>query len=240
MSLVTSASVVVLGMLSERILAVLYALNQATSEFLGGVDRAASTAGITTAVPPAALVGNFINAILGVVGIVFVIVLIYAGILYMTAEGAEEKVVQAKRMISAALIGIVIIVAAYAISIFVITQLTKVVGFITTAYAAGASETLEGLGKAGGAAGFGATPQTSAELIANVISAILALTGIVFVIILVYGGILYLTAQGEEERVTKAKQMMANAVIGIIIIVAASLVAHDGIPVFAIKGTVLR
>lgn len=205
----------------ERAGAVLFALNQATTEFLGGVDTAGRTAGLTTTASPGALVGNTINAILGVVGIVFVIVLIYAGILYLTAGGAEEKVAQAKRMISAALIGIVIIVAAYAISTFVIGQLTKAVGFIPTAFAAGADETLRGLGLTGAAAGFGSVPLTSAELIANVINAILLLTGIAFVIILVYGGILYLTAQGDEERVTKAKQMMANAVIGIVIIVAA-------------------
>lgn len=218
-------------------MAVLYSLNPATSEFLGGVDAAGKTAGLATTTSPATLVGNFINGILGVLGIVFVIVLIYAGILYMTAAGAEEKVAQAKRMISAALIGIVIIVAAYAISVFVITQLSKTVSFIPTAYAAGASDVLEGLGKAGGAAGFGATPPTSAALIANIINAILALTGIVFVIILVYGGIMYLTAQGEEERVATAKQMMANAVIGIVIIVA----AYAGTTfLFSQLGTVIR
>jgi uncharacterized membrane protein YwzB len=70
-----------------------------------------------------ALVGSLINVLLSVLGIVFVILMVYAGFLYMTASGEEDKVKKAKKLISQAVIGLIIIVAAYAISNFVFQQL---------------------------------------------------------------------------------------------------------------------
>ncbi|MFC1787619.1 Mbov_0395 family pilin-like conjugal transfer protein [Patescibacteria group bacterium] len=69
------------------------------------------------------LVGSLINAFLGVLGIIFVILVIYAGYLYMTASGDDEKVKKAKKLLGQAVIGMVIIVAAYAIATYVIGAL---------------------------------------------------------------------------------------------------------------------
>ncbi len=66
------------------------------------------------------LIGNLIGVFLGVLGIIFVILTVYAGYLYMTAAGDEKKVTKAKETLGRAVIGLVIIVAAYAISDFVI------------------------------------------------------------------------------------------------------------------------
>jgi hypothetical protein len=71
------------------------------------------------------LIGGLINAVLGVVGIVFVVLVVYAGVLYMTAQGEAGKVEKAKTMLTQAVIGIVIIVLAYAISNFVISTLIQ-------------------------------------------------------------------------------------------------------------------
>lgn len=69
------------------------------------------------------LVGRFINVLLSVLGIIFVVLIVYAGFLYMTAGGSEDNVKKAKRLMSQAIIGLIIIVTAYAISAFVISQL---------------------------------------------------------------------------------------------------------------------
>lgn len=74
------------------------------------------------------IIGGLINAVLGVLGIILVVYLVWAGFLWMTASGEEEKVKKAKSMIQQAVIGMVIIIAAYAISSFVITTLTTAVG----------------------------------------------------------------------------------------------------------------
>jgi hypothetical protein len=74
------------------------------------------------------LVGSLINALLGVLGIIFVVLVVYAGFLWMTAQGDTKKVDQAKTMLTQAVVGLVIIVAAYAISSFVISTLVTATG----------------------------------------------------------------------------------------------------------------
>jgi len=69
------------------------------------------------------LVQTVINAFLALVGVILLAYLLYAGYKWMTAHGEEEKVTQAKDTIQRAIIGIIIIVAAYAISIFVMSRL---------------------------------------------------------------------------------------------------------------------
>lgn len=69
------------------------------------------------------IVGRLINIFLSVLGIIFIFLIFYGGYNWMTAMGAEEKIKTAKQTITAAVIGIVIIIAAYAITRFVITQL---------------------------------------------------------------------------------------------------------------------
>jgi len=70
-----------------------------------------------------ALVGGVINVILGLLGIVFVILIIYSGILYMISQGDKTKVETANKNIRNAVIGLIITVGAYAISNYVISAL---------------------------------------------------------------------------------------------------------------------
>lgn len=68
-------------------------------------------------------IGNLIKVAMGFLGIVLLGYLLYAGFLWMTSGGESEKADQAKTMIRNAIIGLVIIVASYAISSFVINAL---------------------------------------------------------------------------------------------------------------------
>ena len=63
--------------------------------------------------------GQIIGAILSFVGVLFLGLMIYAGILWMTAQGNEQQVNKAKGMLTNAIIGIVIVFAAYAITAFI-------------------------------------------------------------------------------------------------------------------------
>ena len=71
------------------------------------------------------IVGGIIQAALGLLGIVLVVIIIYAGFLWMTAQGDDAKVTKAKGMIANAVIGMIIIFAAYAITNFVISALLQ-------------------------------------------------------------------------------------------------------------------
>ena len=63
-----------------------------------------------------------IKAVLSFLGVIFVSLVIYAGILWMTSTGNEEKISKAKKTMAAAAIGLAICLGAYAITSFVLDQ----------------------------------------------------------------------------------------------------------------------
>ena len=69
-----------------------------------------------------------VNVLLGFLGIIAIIIILYGGFVWMTAGGNEEKVSQAKKIITAGIIGLVIIFVSFAIASFVITQLISATG----------------------------------------------------------------------------------------------------------------
>ena len=70
-------------------------------------------------------IGELINVALGFLGIVAVIIILFGGFKWMTAGGNDEKVGEAKRLIIAGIIGLAIILSAYAITTFVLESLIE-------------------------------------------------------------------------------------------------------------------
>jgi len=64
-------------------------------------------------------VGSIIGVVLSFVGVVFLLLMIFAGLTWMTAAGNQEKVTKAKDLMINAVIGLIIVMAAYAITAFV-------------------------------------------------------------------------------------------------------------------------
>lgn len=100
-------------------------LTDAQSE-LTSVGTAIGTDATTNDLPE--LIGNLINVLLSVLGIVLVVLVVYAGFLYLTAAGDDDKVKKAKKLLTQSIIGLVIIIAAYAIATYVIDALTEAAG----------------------------------------------------------------------------------------------------------------
>ncbi len=71
------------------------------------------------------IVATFIKGFLSVLGIVFLGFLIYGGFTWMKAQGSEEEVTKAKGIIRQAIIGLAIVVSAYAITFFVTSKLEQ-------------------------------------------------------------------------------------------------------------------
>ena len=69
-----------------------------------------------------------VQYLLGFLGIIAIIVILYGGFVWLTSAGSEEKVGQAKKIITAGIIGLIIIFISYAIAAFVITQLIEATG----------------------------------------------------------------------------------------------------------------
>jgi Na+-driven multidrug efflux pump len=66
------------------------------------------------------VVANLVVVFLGFMAIIFMVMLILAGFNWMTAQGNQEKVDKARSQIKNAIIGIIVILAAYAIVSFVL------------------------------------------------------------------------------------------------------------------------
>ena len=76
-----------------------------------------------------AIYARIIKIWLSVFGIVFLVLIIYGGFIWMTAGGSEEKVTKARQIIINSAIGLAIVMMAYAITWFVVYQLSEATGF---------------------------------------------------------------------------------------------------------------
>jgi len=59
-----------------------------------------------------------------------------------------------------------------------------------------------------------------------VINTLLTFTGIIFFLLLIYAGYLWLTAHGREDQIEKSKKMTREIVVGLIIIVLARILTE--------------
>ncbi|MFH1173456.1 MAG: pilin [bacterium] len=79
---------------------------------------------------PETIIGKIIKIVLDVLGVIFLCLMVYGGYLWMTASGNEEKISKAKSIITNSTIGLIIVLAAYAVTYFVIEQLTQATNYV--------------------------------------------------------------------------------------------------------------
>lgn len=91
-------------------------------EKVGGNDGAGYDTSVRTIDP---IIGNVIMLITSFLGVIFLALMLYAGFTWMTAGGDEKKVTKASGMMVAAIIGLIIVAAAYAITYFVFTNVVS-------------------------------------------------------------------------------------------------------------------
>ncbi len=66
------------------------------------------------------VIGRIIRAVLGFLGIIFIILMLRAGFKWMNSQGDESKISEAKSTITAAVVGILIVMASYALTVMVL------------------------------------------------------------------------------------------------------------------------
>lgn len=120
-SLTVFSSSLVAGLLSAP-----PAMAQITKKIGAGLNAAAGPAYGNTPTDLTVIIGGVINAALSLLGVVLLVYLLYGGFLWMTAGGDEGKVKKARDLIKNAVIGLIIIVAAYSIASYVLERLTEV------------------------------------------------------------------------------------------------------------------
>jgi hypothetical protein len=70
-------------------------------------------------------IAGLINVVLGFLGIIAVIIVLIGGFKYMLSGGSEDKTAEARKMIIAGIIGLAIILSAWAITTFVLSRLIE-------------------------------------------------------------------------------------------------------------------
>jgi len=87
----------------------------------------------------------------------------------------------------------------------------------------GSNPTLKKLKNIGEAGGYQAdvSETTFAETLGKIVNAALTMLGIIFVILIILAGFNWMTAAGDEAKVTKAKETIRHAIIGFIIVASA-------------------
>lgn len=82
---------------------------------------------VTTIKSPGQVVFGVIQVILGFLGIIGVIMMMYAGFLWLTASGEEEKAKKGRTLLFQAVIGTLIVLSAYTVTYFILRELAKAV-----------------------------------------------------------------------------------------------------------------
>ncbi len=98
-----------------------------------------------------------------------------------------------------------------------------------------------GLKSTAGGAGYGTSgSETVDSKISLIIKSVLSFLGVIFLILMIYGGFLWMTAAGNEQQIEKAETLLASAVIGLIVVISAYAISYfviNGLGGEALKST---
>lgn len=124
-------------------------------------------------------------------------------------------IIKNKKLTSAIILGLIIINFWLAGLTYADTSSQVINGFKQTGDAAGYSTTQDGAPKKEFDAAFSAY-----------VTGLATIMGAFFMILVIYGGWLWLTAQGKEEQVERAKKIIINALIGLAIVISGRIIAE--------------
>lgn len=116
--------VVVLGVLSFIFLTEVYA-KKTISDAPGFLNQVTGQTGVDQSADVPSVAGTVIQAGLGATGIIFFVLVVYAGFKWMMSQGNSEQIEKSRDTIVAAGIGLVVVVAAYAVTNFITTRIIE-------------------------------------------------------------------------------------------------------------------
>jgi len=96
-------------------------------EITGQLNMAGKQTGLG-ATDPRETAARIINYALGLLGTLFLVLIVYAGYLWMTAGGEEQQIEKAQGYLKNGIIGLVIVLAAVGITLFVTKYLIRATG----------------------------------------------------------------------------------------------------------------
>ena len=146
---------------------------------------------------------TFLQGFIVLLALIFIVI---GGFLYITSAGDDNRMETAKKCILAALIGLALGIAAPAF----LREIASILNW----------------GGVNPPAGVG-TSLTLIEIASRVLSFLLTIIGILAIIMLVIGGIMYLTAAGDEDQIDRGKKIVKYSLIGITVALAALVLVRQ-------------
>ena len=141
-----------------------------------------------------------------IVAVLAVLMIVVAGILYMTSAGDQGKVETAKKAVTAAIIGLALALAAPAL----LKEIYDVLG----------------------ASGAPTVNRTLSQIITETIKVLAGFVGSISVLMLVVGGIMYITSAGDSTKADTAKNIIKYAIIGLVVALISLIVVTQVINIF--------
>lgn len=142
---------------------------------------------------------DILDASLNILFLVVMGFLIYGGYYWMTSMGNEERIRKSKQILTASIVGLLIVLTSLSI-----------VSFVSDAIGVEPQNLPTDTGLFGGDLN---------QALANIINAALTLVGVIALAMTVYGGFRWMTAAGNEDTVSEAKRILTASIIGLIIII---------------------
>ena len=152
-------------------------------------------------------------ALQGVIVVLSLVFIVIGAVLYITSAGNQARVTSAKTAITAALIGLAIGILAPTF----LKEIATVLGWNATAPLPA---------EVSGA-------RSAADILLSVLNFLLGIVGVLAIIFLVVGAIMFLGATGDMNRIGVAKKIIQYALLGIVVALASLVVVRQIAEFFA-------
>lgn len=140
------------------------------------------------------VLGSALSTMQNLIVVLAIIFIVIGAVLYITSSGNESRMNTAKSAITAALIGLALGIAAPSF----LKEISGALGWGAVDAAIAAAPTL-----------------TSVAV--KVLNFLLSITGVIAIIMMVIGGLMYLTAGGDEGKTEVGKKIVTYAIIGVLV-----------------------
>jgi hypothetical protein len=141
--------------------------------------------------------GGILSAIQRIIVVLALVFIMIGAVMYVVSAGDKAMIDKAKGSITMALIGLALGVAAPSL----LKELATIIGW--------------------GGAGAVAGALTLTQIAMNVLKFLLGTMGIVALVMMVLGAIMYLTSAGDSDRISKGKDIFKYSVIGVLLAMSA-------------------
>ena len=152
-------------------------------------------------------------ALQGVIVVLSLVFIVIGAVLYITSGGNQGRVTMAKTAITAALIGLAIGILAPTF----LKEIATVLGWNATAPLP--SEV--------------SNARSAADILLSVLNFLLGIVGTLSIIMLVIGGVMFLTAAGSQDRITTGKKIVTYALLGVVVALASLVIVRQLAAFFA-------